>query len=247
MEEFFFSFLDQWSYIGLILVLLAAGFGLPIPEDIPLLAAGWLVHKGEADLGLMIAAALIGVMLGDTVIFALGRRYGMQIFEHRFLRWIAKPWLLDKAGRMYRDHGAKILFAARFWPGLRAIVFLNAGIFRVRYWKFLAIDGAAALISVPLWVWAGWKFSGQIESMLGGARLTSFVMGGLLGGALIVWLVWEYYHNLRKKNRPLGDVAGAEVVRSAPLVSQKDQVGRPSIVGKVVKNPRMGVDTSARV
>jgi len=196
---------------------------------------------------LMIAAALIGVMLGDIVIFTLGRRYGMQIFEHRLLRWVAKPWLLAKARRMYRNHGAKILFAARFWPGLRAIVFLNAGIFRVRYWKFLVFDGSAALISVPLWVWAGWKFSGHIEDLLGGARLTSFVVGGVLGGALIVWLVWEYYHNLRKKNRSLGDVAGAEVVRSAPLVSREDQVGKSEVAHKTMNKSKVGVDTSARV
>lgn len=216
MEDFFFSFVYQWSYFGLVLVLLAAGFGLPLPEDIPLLAAGWLVHKGGADLRLMIFSGLFGVILGDTTLFVLGHRYGMHVLEHRLFRWLAKPWLLEKVRSMYTSHGAKILFAARFMPGLRSIVFLNAGVFRVPYWKFLAFDGGAALISVPLWILAGWKFSAHIEQLLGSARLASYIIGTVLALALLAWGLWEYYHNYRKRNG--GKKAEAPIVRSAPLV-----------------------------
>ena len=112
MQDLLFAFVGKWTYLGLIAVLLAAGFGLPLPEDIPLLAAGWLVYKGDADFELMIATALFGVLLGDSVLFMLGRWYGMRILEHRFLRRIAKPWLLAWAQALYDGHGAKILFAA---------------------------------------------------------------------------------------------------------------------------------------
>jgi membrane protein DedA with SNARE-associated domain len=199
VQDFFFAFVGKWSYLGLILVLLAAGFGAPIPEDIPLLAAGWLVYKGSADFTLMIATALIGVLLGDTIIFTLGRRYGMRILEHRFLRRMAKPWLLERAQALYDGHGAKMLFAARFMPGFRAVVFLNAGIFKVPYWKFIAFDGGAALISVPVWVWVGCKFSQHVHRLLGEARLASYVIGALLVAALIFWGLWEHHHLLKKR------------------------------------------------
>ncbi len=232
MEDFFFSFVSQWSYFGLVLVLLAAGFGLPLPEDIPLLAAGWLVQKGGADLRLMIFCGLFGVILGDTTLFVLGRRYGMHVLDHRLFRRFARPWMVARAREMYAGHGAKILFAARFMPGLRSIVFLNAGVFRVPYWKFLVFDGGAALISVPLWILAGWKFSAHIEQLLGSARLASYIIGTVLALALLAWGLWEYYHYYRKRNG--GKKAEAPIVRSAPLV--QPERGRSLTPGRVERN-----------
>ena len=216
MQELLFSFMSQWSYLGLIGILLIAGFGAPIPEDVPLLAAGWLVYEGQAELGLMIATALFGVMMGDTIIFTLGRRYGMKILEHRFLKRIAKPWMLEKAQFLYDNHGAKMLFGARFMPGVRAVVYLKAGVFKVPYWKLWLFDGAAALISVPVWVCVGWKFSPYIKQILGGAKIGSYIVGGLAVLAIGIW-VWLEYR--RKGQRKLAMEAIAAKVRSAPLVT----------------------------
>jgi len=221
VDGFFFSVVGKWSYLGLFGILLAAGLGVPLPEDIPLLASGWLVHHGQADLRLMMLTGLLGVMIGDTMIFTMGRRYGTRIIEHRWLRTIAKPWLLEKARQKYADHGAKILFAARFMPGLRSVLFLTAGVCKVPYWKFCLIDGIAALISVPAWVWIGFKFSARMEKIAGGTRVATYVIAALLVLALILWGFYEYYHSLRKKNRDViaADEALANIVRSAPLVN----------------------------
>jgi len=219
LDSVYFTFLAKFSYFGLFAILIAAGLGVPLPEDIPLLAAGWLVHKGSANLELMIATGLLGVLVGDSLLFSMGRRYGDHIVDHKWLRWIAKPWLVEKARQKYANHGAKILFAARFMPGLRAVLFLTAGVFKVPYWKFLAIDGFAALISVPVWVWLGKEFSGHIEQILGGARIASYVVGGVLVVGLIIWGIYEYRHNLRRRNREATYAgAGRGEARIAPLV-----------------------------
>ncbi len=201
MESFFSELLHNWSHLGLFGVLLAAGMGLPFPEDIPLILAGLIVRKTDGSLLLMILTGLSGVMVGDSILFLLGRRYGSSIVERRWFRRIAKPWLLEKARQKYEDHGAKILFVGRFMPGLRAVLFLSAGVFRVPYWKFLIFDGSAALISVPLWIWAGWHFSGEIEKVFKGARYATIVILSVLGVALVAWVVYEYFHNLRKTSR----------------------------------------------
>lgn len=221
MDSIFFTLLGKFSYIGLFTVLMVAGLGVPLPEDIPLLAAGWLVYRGKADLVLMMLTGLAGVMVGDSLIFNMGRRYGVHIVEHKWLRRIAKPWMLEKARLMYENHGAKILFAARFMPGLRSVLFLTAGIFRVPFWKFFLIDGFAALISVPVWVYVGYRFSNYMEQILGGTRMASYVIGGIFAAALIAWGCYEYFHYLRNKGREaeLGIDPLAEIVRSAPLVS----------------------------
>ena len=199
MQDFFFNFITQWSYLGLFLILIAAGLGIPLPEDIPLVASGWLVHHGDANLYLMILTGLAGVMVGDSLLFNMGRRYGEHIIDHRFLKRIAKPWLIDRARHMYEHHGAKLLFAARFMPGFRSVLFLTAGTFRVPFWKFCLIDGTAALISVPAWIWAGWYFSGSIEKFIKDAKIATSVVVGALVLLAVLWIVWEYGHALRRK------------------------------------------------
>lgn len=199
MQDFFFAFIGKFSYIGLFGILIAAGLGIPLPEDIPLIAAGWLVHKGQANLYGMMVTGLLGVMVGDSLLFFMGKRYGDHVFEHKWLRKIAKPWLMEKARLKFEQHGAKILFAARFMPGLRSVLFLTAGAFKVPYWKFASIDGFAALISVPLWVWAGWKFSGRIEEFIGEAKMATMIVGGVLVLCLVGWGIYEYRHNLSKR------------------------------------------------
>ncbi|HKQ48492.1 MAG TPA: DedA family protein [Phycisphaerae bacterium] len=221
MDGFFVTFLGKWSYLGLFLILIAAGLGIPLPEDIPLIASGWLVYKGKADLWLMILTGLVGVMVGDSLLFSMGRRYGDHIVEHRWLRRIAKPWLIEKARRLFVNHGAKVIFAARFMPGIRAVLFLIAGVFRVPYWKFALMDGTAALISVPVWVWVGAKFSKHLEEIFLATRFGTAGVVGLLVLAMVVWGIYEWRHNLSKKGHEaeadLTPEALSGLIHSAPL------------------------------
>lgn len=195
--------LTRYSHVGLFTVLMAAGFGLPLPEDIPLVLAGVIVHKASPDaiepLLWMMLTGLCGVIVGDSCLFWIGRVYGQAVLEKKWIRRFAKPWLVEKARVKFESHGAKILFAARFMPGLRAIMFLVAGMFRLPYWKLLAFDGSAALISVPAWIWAGWYFPTKIESIFSNAKIASSVIFGVLVIALVIWGVYEYKHNLKRR------------------------------------------------
>jgi membrane protein DedA with SNARE-associated domain len=186
-------------YIGLFAVLFVAGLGVPLPEDIPLLIAGWLVHRGSANLYAMIAVGMAGVLVGDFLLFNMGRRYGEHIIEHRFMRRVATPALLMRAEALFARHGAKIIFAARFMPGLRAVLFATAGIFRVRPIKFLLIDGSAALASVPLLIWLGERFGARLEEIARDARNAQLIAAGCLVAAIVAWCVWEYYQVKRRK------------------------------------------------
>jgi membrane protein DedA with SNARE-associated domain len=205
VQDFLFNFVDQWSYLGLFLILIAAGLGVPLPEDIPLIASGWMVHTGHGSLTLMILTGLAGVMIGDSLLFNMGRRYGDHVFEHRWFRRIAKPWLIERARLQYAKHGWKILFLARFMPGLRSVLFLIAGAFKVPYWLFLSTDGLAALISVPLWIWAGWHFGDQVEHFMKDARRATYVVLGVLLVCLVIWAIYEYRHNLSAKTAPTAE------------------------------------------
>jgi len=182
---------DHLSYAGLFLILLMCGLGLPLPEDIPLVLAGWMVHRG-ASMPIMVAVGMLGVLIGDSILWRVGRRYGEAILDHRWVRWLVTPTRLEWAERQFARRGTVLIFLARFMPGARVVFFMTSGIFRVPYLKFLAIDGFAALISVPVWIWLGAKFGRYAERIMGDVKQAQFVVFGIIGAALLVWALWEW-------------------------------------------------------
>lgn len=189
---------EQWPYLGVFLVLLACGLGLPLPEDIPLLTGGWLVHQELAHLYLMIPVAILGVLGGDCILFSLGKRFGHRIVEHRFLRRIVNPARLLVAERLFERHGIKIIFIGRFLPGLRPMIFMAAGVLRVPLVTFLGVNGFAACISVPVLIVLGMVFGENLERIQSDVRKVSHLLVFIVLASLLILGV-IYFHRRQKR------------------------------------------------
>jgi membrane protein DedA with SNARE-associated domain len=144
-------------------VLLACGLGLPMPEDITLVIAGYLSFLENIELVPAIAVCMVGVLAGDVILFMLGRIYGKKIIELPVIRWAVTPRRLAIATEKLKTNSKKVCFIARFMAGLRAPIYLSAGIAGVKLSTFLILDFLAALISVPLWVYLGYYFGDEID------------------------------------------------------------------------------------
>lgn len=213
---------EKWSYLTVFLVLLASGLGLPLPEDIPLLTGGYLCHTGEASLVPMILTGLFGVMAGDLVLFTMGRRFGHRIVQHRFLRRLANPPRLLMAEELFARHGVKIIFAGRFLPGLRPMIFMAAGILRVRPWVFIAVNGTAACVSVPLLVILGKFFGNSLEQIKRDIRIASHSMGLLLVLiVLVAGAIWLH----RRQRRLIATAHSPKDIRPQELAQMPPHPG----------------------
>ncbi|MBL7716396.1 MAG: DedA family protein [Bdellovibrionales bacterium] len=149
LVDFLLDFYGPYPYLIIFGILLGCGLGIPIPEDITLIAAGALTYYGVSDLGLMIVVSMFGVMIGDSFMYFLGAHYGRKLTKKWFFQKILPDERLEKVSKMLNERGPSLLFAARFMPGLRAPIFFSSGVLHVPYWRFFAYDGSAALISVP--------------------------------------------------------------------------------------------------
>ena len=143
--------------VGILAALVAGGVGLPIPEELPLLAAGAAAWRGDAPLPALAATCLVGLVAGDSILFFLGRRAG-----DRLARWF-KPGRIAKIERHFARHSRKTLVMARFAPGARALFFLCAGAARMRFTRFLAQDVVGAALGTALWLYAGFRFGSDLE------------------------------------------------------------------------------------
>jgi len=200
LVDFLLNFYGPTPYAIIFLILLACGLGLPIPEDITLFAAGLMAYYGVTHLGLMIGVALLGVVLGDLMIFLLGRHFGRKLTSKGFFHSLLPDERLDYVKRQFNQRGLKFLFMARFMPGLRAPVYFSAGTLHVPLVKFLIYDGLAALISVPTIIGLVYRFGDNLDLIVTAIKRVEhgiFLVIGLI--ALAVLFKWYVTHRKLKR------------------------------------------------
>ncbi len=180
------------AYGLVFLVLLAAGFGLPLPEDIPLVAGGVLVYEGKANLWGMMLTGYLGIIVGDSVMFMLGRRLGSRLGSNP-KGFFARIMTAEKRARveqLFKKHGEKIVMIARFLPGVRAVTYFTAGSVGMRYSHFILYDSIAALLSAPLFVYLGYYFGADIDAVLERiVRGERSVLIGVLVVGVVVFII----------------------------------------------------------
>lgn len=199
----FLSWLESYGDKGIyfvFLVLLACGFGFPLPEDVPLLAAGLLSGLGYVSLWFTMIICFAGVLIGDSIIFFLGSRYGDKLKKSFAFKYIFTQEREKSISEWFTKHGDKSIFFARFAPGFRVAVFFSAGSYKVPYWKFFAFDGFAALISVPVWIWLAYTLSSNLELLA--EKLESFQYGLYIAiGVLLVFFLLFLFVKKKLKKR----------------------------------------------
>lgn len=197
--NFLLPIFTDYGYIAVFVMLLICGFGVPVPEDVTLVTGGVIAGLGYANPHVMFAVGMAGVLIGDGIMFTLGRLYGDRITRAPGFRRVLTPVRFERAQGAFEKYGRWVMFVARFLPGLRTPVFFTAGMTRrVSFGTWFFMDGFAALISVPVWVYLGyygalnreWLFRVLKELQIG-----LFVLIGIGAVALFVW--WRRRKNAR--------------------------------------------------
>jgi membrane protein DedA with SNARE-associated domain len=171
-------FFQNFGYLAVFGILLLCGFGLPIPEDISIIAGGIISGLGFTNLYIMLGVCFGGVLAGDLIIFSAGKKFGMQLLQKKLFKKIITEKRFCVAQNWFAKYGKLLIFAARFMPGLRTPIFATAGITRVvSFPAFLFIDGFAALISVPAWLYVGFHFAHNREQLLQWVSDSHLVLG----------------------------------------------------------------------
>ena len=152
--------LRSYKYTAMFGVLFLCGLGLPLPEEVTLVAAGLAVGWEEANFWWASVACVAGILAGDSLIFAMGRYCGRWFLEARPMRWILSPRRQRKVQRIFDKHGRKTVFFARFFAGVRIGVYAYAGQHGMSWVRFLFLDFLGALISGPTSIFLG-SFAAQ--------------------------------------------------------------------------------------
>jgi membrane protein DedA with SNARE-associated domain len=160
------------AYLWLGGILLLCGLGLPIPEDISLIAAGYFAWKGVLTVHWAFAVCFAAVLLGDCTAFFMGRLLGRRVLASRFARRYFTHRRQLRVRAYFRKFGSKVVLVGRFTPGFRFTIFFTAGTLHLRPSVFFVYDFSAAAFSVPVLVYSAWFFGSQIDRVVSYARRT---------------------------------------------------------------------------
>ncbi|MBK9572791.1 MAG: DedA family protein [Rhodoferax sp.] len=187
------------AYALLFALLFGCGIGLPMNEDIVLLAAAALTLKGVMEPVPLMVVAWFGLVGGDALVFHWGHRYGTRLLRKPFLARIMTEARLESMQATMRRYGPAYIFVVRFMPGVRTALFLAAGSLKMPYRHLFVYDGAAALVELPLLVYGVRYVGGRWEEILDLIhRFQSVIVSAIVVLLLAVWL---YRRNRPKETR----------------------------------------------
>jgi membrane protein DedA with SNARE-associated domain len=189
------------SYIGIFIVLVLTGSGLPIPEEVPIILAGILSGQQALNPWLAFATCLLGALIGDCVMYVIGYHFGRPVLrDHPWFARFVTPEREIQIEQQFRLHGLKVFFVARFLVGLRSPVYLTAGILRVSFRRFLMIDLFCATMVVGTFFWTTYLLGEAIAKWVKWADvgLTIVVVLALMVVGIYLW--WRYGRKMSLAN-----------------------------------------------
>jgi membrane protein DedA with SNARE-associated domain len=219
----------DYPYLGVAAVFLLCGIGLPLPEEIVLLAAGYVCAKfpDHAQLVPMMGWCAGAILLGDVIPFSMGRIFGVRLLRLRWLRYFITKQRLATFDRWFRQRGDLVIVISRFLAGLRIVAFFTAGAMKMRWSRFLFLDGLGIILMVPLLIWLGYTSSGVIQEII---DTIETVEDGLLiasiAGAVAVG-IWIWWWRRRRHQKQRSEMKESFVQPKKPVHTQEDPQSDP--------------------
>ena len=186
-SESLLGFMRTYGYLGLFALMTLESASLPIPSEVILPFAGYLYYLEVFGFWEAVAVATVGAVAGALIDYYLARVLGRP-FVARMLRAFGVGQRgLDRAEGWFERSGRWTVFAARFVPGLRALISLPAGLFRMELREFVALTTVGCVAWNIVLVYGGYLAAKLGETTLASGSLVDWIATGALGiGALYV-------------------------------------------------------------
>ena len=153
------------GYPGIVVLMAVESSVLPLPSELVMPPAGYLVAKGELDFLVVLACGVLGSILGSLANYGLARWLGRAFFLRLGKYVLITEKGLDRSERYFAAHGEISVFMGRMLPVVRHLISIPAGIARMKPGRFVLFTGLGALVWCAILTWIGW-FIGSREDVI---------------------------------------------------------------------------------
>ncbi len=186
--------IDLMGYWGVALMMAIESCNIPLPSELIMPYAGYMVQQGTMDFHLAAFAGAAGCVLGSLPSYWLGY-YGGRPFLSRYGRWfLVSMHDLEKAEKWTEKFGDWTFFICRMLPVVRTFISLPAGVLKARFWPFMALTFLGSWVWCYGLVYVGVIFGENLDEFRHYWHKFDYAIVAIIL-ALGIWYVWHHVKN----------------------------------------------------
>jgi membrane protein DedA with SNARE-associated domain len=189
------TLVEHFPYIGIFILLILGEIGLPFPEDGTLILSGFLIAQKVTKPLPTIIVVYCGLLLTDFSLYWVGKKYGRKVIEHKRFRRILSAERLLTLKEKFKKWGIYVVFVGRHFLGIRAQIFLAAGVMRMSTLKFIMADAASAILTMTLMVGIGFLGGNSIQILQKDVKRIEHIGILILAVLFTGWVIYKYFRN----------------------------------------------------
>jgi len=187
---------SQAGYAGIFVLMLLEAAALPVPSELVLPFAGYLVSRGDLDFWLVVLWSTVAALIGSFIDYYLGWKVGEPFFSGKWRIPFIDTAHLRRVDVWFSQYGTAAVVLLRLVPAARVLISFPAGIYRMNKWKFAICTLAGCLPWNIILVYLGWRLGALWSTVVEAFRYVDIVVYTLF----ILLLVWIVLRSIRKRS-----------------------------------------------
>ena len=190
ISQAFLTFIDSWGYLAVAILMAMENACIPVPSELILGFAGYLVSAERMTFTGAMIAGMIGGMAGSIFAYVVGATGGRKFVDKYGKYFLIKKSHVDLAQNWFDKYGIRAVFFSRMLPVIRTFISLPAGFAKVKFPPFLFYTFAGSLPWTALILYAGVLLGDNWEYLLeiGHKFSAAFIVVSIL---IIAWLYFR--------------------------------------------------------
>jgi membrane protein DedA with SNARE-associated domain len=183
-------FVESLGYFGIFVMTFIESTFIPIPAEVTLIPAGYLVHRGEMSGILVLLVSAIGTLGGSLANYYIAYFFGRKLFANKGKYFFMNESKLEKIENFFANHGAISVFTGRFLPGIKHFISFPAGLAKMDIKSFCLYTLSGGAIWCAILISLGYLI-GENELLIKKyLKQVNFALV-LLVGAIVTYYIWK--------------------------------------------------------
>ncbi len=196
------SLVQSYGYAAVFLLMMLESILIPIPSEVTMPFAGFLVSRGTLQFPLVVLVGTIGNLIGSLLCYYLGYELEEYTLLHLIRRYGKYVWLREsdyaKSARWFEKYGSGAVFTSRLLPAVRTFISLPAGMFEMNIWKFFLYTLIGSFLWSAVLTYIG-LYLGDKWSAIDPAFNNLFYILAATAIVFVGYFVYERLHRKQKK------------------------------------------------
>ena len=184
------ALVESWGYLGIFIMTFIESTFVPIPAEVTLIPAGYLVAQGEMHWYLVFLCSVMGTLGGSLFNYFIAYYFGRKIFIRYGKYFFMDSKKLESIEHFFKKHGAISAFTGRLLPGVKHFISFPAGLAKMPLRKFIVYTVLGAAIWCGILIEVGYQI-GENEHLIKKYIKQVNIALILMVSAMISFYIWK--------------------------------------------------------